>query len=266
MRNTDGRLLGPLIVAFLVVLVGMLVACGGGNDSDSDEGDGAEDDLAASMLLTVEDFPSGWSEDTSDDEDEDHPFDRCEAEGDPEGLTGRAESGDFSEGGAAEISEYVAVFATADQASDAVAAGFDDERKGCIVEVIETGELDEDDVQYTDASISDLSFPNKGDESFAVRMEIHAETDEDDIEADVFLDVVYVSYDRVVFRIFAADVLSPFNIDELEGVVDDALAKVRAQIGAADASPRPSATPGKTRAPADTSEPSPKGDGRRDSE
>lgn len=265
MRNTDGRLLGPLIVAFLVVLVGILAACGGGSDGEDADG-GDEAALAESMLLTVDDFPSGWSEDTSDDEDEDHPFDRCEAEGDPEGLTGRAESEDFSEGGAAEISEYVAVFATADQASDAVAAGFDDERKGCIVEVIEAGELDEDDVQNTDASISDLSFPSKGDESFAVRMEIHAETDEDDIEADVFLDVVYVSYDRVVFWIVAADVLSPFNIDELEGVVDDALAKVRAQIGAADASPRPSDTPGKTRTPADTSEPSPKGDGRRDSE
>jgi len=85
-------------IALLVLMI-LAGACGGGGDDSKRNKEPAEseaeNELAASLLLTVDDFPTGWAEDTSADEETTALEKECDT-GPAPGRTGWAETGDFS--------------------------------------------------------------------------------------------------------------------------------------------------------------------------
>jgi hypothetical protein len=229
------------------VLVFASIGCSGGSDSGdsggTDDSDASsptdapidETALAQAMLLVLEDFPTGWAEDKSDlQDDEESPFDECDTGPEiPPGRTGRAETGDFSDDSSSDISETVAVFADVESLSQEWDAVFSPSRADCFVGVVEDGKVNTDEVEYSDAAVSEVSFPSFGDRSYAQRVEMRykllGETGFGS-EGSVFIDVVSVMVGRVVFSLEASDVLSPFDSDELTEYVRKAEAKVRREL------------------------------------
>jgi hypothetical protein len=219
-------LLGSLLAA---AVSGIAVACGGGDgDGEATQTESAlmnEDELAESMLLSVDDFPSGWSE-APVGEEEESPFDKCD-QGDSEGRTGRAETGDFSRGDQATVSQGVAIFQTAQQ----VEAPLDrfSELGECLAGVVEDGELDNDEAAFSDATFGPLAIREFGDRTDAYRIKIHFKAKQQTglgSEGDLFVDAVLVTNGRVGFTIRADDALTPFDTDELEDIVGKAQSKV----------------------------------------
>jgi hypothetical protein len=184
-----------------------------------------EDGLAASMLLTLADFPTGWSEDKDEEQDEE-PFDECE-ELIAQGSTGRAESGSFSRADLPEVSHTVAVFQQAEQARAAL-AGIE-ELGNCFVKAINDGKLDDEEATYEDASFRRVSFPVYGDVTEAWRIQARIKLKDPITEATLYIDFISVVNGRVAFTIGVADVFTPMDAEELEGFVQKANAKVRQQ-------------------------------------
>lgn len=229
----------------LAMLLFVLAACGGDGDStgssnangslpveddidrtDSDESPSGEDDLARSLVLTVDDFPTGWAETPADRDEDDNPFDECDP-GTAPGRTGVAETGDFSRGGAASVSQEVAVFDTPENAVNSL------ERiqqiADCLIEVVRDGSLDDDEFEYSDAKFGSLSFPSFGDTTDAYRLEIHVAAKEESglgSEGTVYLDIVRVVEGRLGFAMQATDVFSPFDVSTLESIVSEAYDKL----------------------------------------
>lgn len=255
LMNLASRL--PISLLLVVVALGIASSCG----SNSDKGDGqesteatlsasgtladepetpspspspspttspdphAEDDLARSLLLTVNDLPTGWSETPPDDEEK-NPFDECDR-GSPPGATGEAETNNFSRGGAAAFSEDVVVFAAQ---ADAVSSldriqGLAD----CLVALINDGKLDTDEAEFSDAKFGAMSFPSFGDVTDAYRLEFHVKAKGQSglgSEGTAYLDMVRVVEGRLGAAIKASDVFSPFDTAMLESTVTKAHQKL----------------------------------------
>ncbi|HLC40295.1 MAG TPA: hypothetical protein VJO34_01555 [Methylomirabilota bacterium] len=152
-------------IALLVLMI-LAGACGGGGDDSKRNKEPAEseaeNELAASLLLTVDDFPTGWAEDTSADEETTALEKECDT-GPAPGRTGWAETGDFSMGGISTIAEGVAVF----QLQDDARASLDriESAGKCRVDFINDGKLGDSKRVFSDASFSRASFPAYGDAS-----------------------------------------------------------------------------------------------------
>lgn len=187
-----------------------------------------EDELARSLLLTINDFPTGWSETPSEEEEESPLDERCPQ---PESArTGRAISGDFSdENGNAEVSHTVAAFG--DPADAEVSMESFRERAQCLVDAFNDGDADDDEVEFSGASLGTVSFPPFGDDSKAFRISVHAKRKGQSgfgSEADVYYDLVAVRQGRVAFSFVVADVFSPFNSSMLEELTRIATERVAA--------------------------------------
>ncbi|MEX0682709.1 MAG: hypothetical protein WD904_10880 [Dehalococcoidia bacterium] len=240
---------GVLATALAALL--LIAACGGDDDdTPSDEGGDTtpaltENDLAESMLLTPTDLLGDWDYSPPDDDDEPNPLDECDP-GEPSGLTGKADGGDFSQHGTDTIWEDIRIFEDA----DALLASLEDtdEVADCVERIIEDGELDTDDAQYSNFAFQELDDPRDfGDETRAYRMSFHVvatNEDGDEEEGDVFLDLIYVAVDRYGFRISASEVFEPYPDDELADIVEIAEEKVRSVLGGdSDDDDRASPTP-----------------------
>lgn len=230
------RIPGLLVLIFSPVVV-LAIACGGGSGgvsgtstAQSDTSEPAQEDqaLVEAMLLNVGDFPAGWAEEPT--EDDESPFDDCDP-GTPEGRTARAETGTFSPGGSRDVSQTIGIFEAPAQVARALSEilGIGD----CLVQVVDDGKLDNDEFSYSDATFSSLSFPQQGDSSDAIRFKVHASSNTESgfgSEVDIYIDVVSVIVGRVGFSIEASDVLTPFNTSELEDIVSNAVAKVQKEL------------------------------------
>ena len=181
----------------------------------------AESDLARSMLLTVQDFPTGWTEDPATTDDDPTPFDRCDS-GPAPGRTGAAQSGDFTRGGIAEVTHYTGVFVSTEampsQRDRVMMLG------GCFVDVLNSGDLDDDGVRYTDARLGEVSFPNLGDETIAYRLSFKASDGSQSF--DFYIDIVVTRQGRYVSQLVALDGLSPFPSFQLEELARKAVTKL----------------------------------------
>jgi hypothetical protein len=203
-------------------------ACGDGDGLKREEPPEthAEDDLARSLLLTVNDFPTGWAEELGEEDDEDNPFDQCDP-GPPPGRTGIAETGDFSKGGTEEVSQQVGVF---DSAQDATAALDRYPSTGdCVVKLINDGKLDTSEWEFSQASFSRVSFPSYGTKSQAFRVEAHIKVKGESglgSEGDFYIDLVLVARGRLAFFIRALDIFTPFSSSDLESIVSKAEEKI----------------------------------------
>ncbi len=216
----------------LVLCVALFCACGSSSnasktnvapDASSVPTAVNEDATAQAMLLTVSDFPAGWSERPSNN-DEPSPFEECAI---PVSRTGHAATGDFSRGGTDRLSESISIYST----SDEIASNFGKlEGIGdCFGQVANEGKLDNNEATVSDASFSPLSFPTIGDRSVAYRFKDHVKAIGQTVlgsEFDVYLDVVSAQKGRVAFSIWGFDVLSPIDPNELETYARKAIDKI----------------------------------------
>lgn len=187
-----------------------------------------ESALAESLLLTVQDFPVGWSEQAEEDEEE-GLIERCSDETDLDvGRTGRAATGSFSSSNLPEIEHSVVVYASNDALNVAIDAAISEERFQCVVDRINDGEIDTEDFEYGDASFGPISFPQMGDRVVATRVQVTGRAREQSLvnEADVYIDLILVANGRIGYQIVASDVLSPMDPALLEEIVRKANTKV----------------------------------------
>jgi hypothetical protein len=224
-----------MIRFILLVGVGLLplavAGSSGGEDDAGSSGNTSEQELAESMLLALSDFPVGWAEEADSEEEESSPTAKCEFGS--EGRTGRANTGDFSDGSSASISQSLGIF---ESVSD-VSSRLDQLRSGevgdCFIGVIEDGGLDDEEITFSDASQSEISFPEIGDETVAVRIEVRYELVGETgfgSEGSIFIDLISVGVDRVGFTVQGSDVLSPYDVGELESYVRTAEARAREKL------------------------------------
>lgn len=183
-----------------------------------------EDELAKSLLLTVDDFPVGWREVAASDSDEESPLDRCLFEHGEE--VGRAESGDFDDGDW-EISNRVVIFAdtVTPQPEDFLAS------LQCAVDAFNDGEADFDDIEYMDASVGTMSFPPHGDGQYAYRIEVRAKQKGASgfgSEASIYIDMVAVFDGRLTTQVMGLSLFSPVDAAFMVDLVGKATAKLEA--------------------------------------
>ncbi len=220
-------------------LLALLAACGGGDDDSDSADNGApqkkspaaarnEDEFARSMLLTVSDFPTGWTE-TPDDDDEPSPFDKCLPDAFKEGRTGRAESGTFSRGSSdADIGHVIEVYQDSAQAQKAISTV--PETVKCMVAAINDGKLNDKEAEFSKAELGVMSFPKLGDrtEAFSVKFRAKAKGQSGPFsEANGYISFVFVSNGRVAYSVSATDVITAPDADLLETQVKKANAKIR---------------------------------------
>lgn len=220
-----------LLAAILFASLAVLAACGDDDDAPTatpTADANAESALAESLLLDVNDFPTGWAEGPADDE-EPSPFDRCDDKAPSKGRTGEAETGEFSEGDSKEVQHSVAVFTSAADA----AASLDEVRAlgECLADVVNKGELDDEEAEFTDGVFGDLSFPTFGDKTNAYRLEVHIDAKNEEgpgSEGTLYLDIAFVTEGRLAFFVQVSDVFSPFDSAMFEDLVEKAHAKLEA--------------------------------------
>lgn len=189
-----------------------------------------EDELARSVLLTINDFPTGWSEtpNEEDEEGEESPLEEYCPREETE-ATGTAESGDFSAGGVAEVTHSVGIYPDAESAMGGVSRV--KELADCLATAFNDGLFDDDEAEFTNAKVSIVSFPSFGDESNAYRITVHVTAKEQSgpfSEVDAFYEFVIVRQGRVAFSLFAVDALTPFDSTMLEELTRIATERVAA--------------------------------------
>lgn len=183
-----------------------------------------ESELARSLLLTINDFPAGWQEVAQSDEEND-TFDNCL--GEPPGtVTGEAESGDFDDGGLHFVSQRVFVFAEAAEPNP------DSHRESlqCFVDAINDGELDDDEIEVTGATLGALSFPVPGDAGYAFRVQANVKARGETgfgSEGAVYYDIVMVFVDRFASMLVGGSVFSPVQTELMIDLTEKAAANLQ---------------------------------------
>ncbi len=211
-----------------LLLLALAVACGGDDDDDGPT-TGSETDLAAAMVLTLDDVPPDWTSEPAeaDDPEAPDPFEECDP-GEPEGKTGEADSHDFAPSDTATLSQEIAIF----EDSDAVLVAFEsaDTLADCLEEIVNEGGIDTDSATYSEATVEPLDLGEFGDDSRGFRVAMVAEPvdpGEGPEDIDVVIDVVLVVIDRVGMTVQVADIFSPFEEETLIDTVATAEEKVR---------------------------------------
>lgn len=218
-----------VILPALIAAALLVVACGGSSSPKATPTPVAtpapvdETAFAKSMLLTVNDFPSGWTESPSSAASEDDPLTKqCNPK--PATRTGRAESGDFAESESApSISETVLVFTQAsaaraelDKISDVVSCG---------VKAFNDGKLDSSGITFSDAASKNLSFDAPGDKSYAFQIDVTGTTSQG--AATVHIIAVYAVVGRVGYSLTAQTTDQPYGISDLEAYAKKAADKLK---------------------------------------
>jgi hypothetical protein len=199
----------------------LFVACSGDDDGQrTDSADNhTEDALAESLLLTIADMPKGWVANPSDDDDEKSPLDKCDV---GEAVTtGRADSPDF-ELNSDQVSQTVAVFASAADASNALDAY--KEKLNCFARLFNDGELDDEDAEYGDAKVGEVSFESIGERTLAFRLSAMVKSKDKARPGEFafFYDVVLISRGRLASSVLAVGLLTPFNPSLLSDIATKA--------------------------------------------
>jgi hypothetical protein len=153
----------------------------------------ADKEVARAALLTLDDFPSGWTE--ADDPGETNQNSCPEIEDAKAAVSARASSPSFSED-TAEVTNTVYVFPDEDAAREAYAGITSAETRACIGDRLAENLDERDDVSAGDPSTGRLSVDPLGDEREAARIAITASAQGVDVE--VTADVVYVRVSRAI--------------------------------------------------------------------
>lgn len=231
-------------VACMAVVIALAGACGGDDDGDSTSGSPeptsgqsadddprteserqADQDAAEAMLLTLDDFPSGWQEEPADDEeaseeeDEAIQADLAECLGiDPEDFdpdNPSATSPTFTSPDEKEVSVDVAFAPSAEAAAVAFETLSDDATPGCYGDALQSwleGAAFEEGlpegVEVGDVTASPLSFAALGDESSAFRVTLPVSAE--GVTVDLYLDIVFARVGRIGIEGTFDSQFSPF--------------------------------------------------------
>jgi hypothetical protein len=203
------------------------------DDSRSEAERQADEDDAAAMLLTIDDFPPGWEERPAPEGDEGSDsddlqtdladclgVDRDEVDSDnPDAMSPTFRSSDDER-----VGVMVAFTPSTDAASDVLDRLADDDAVACygdavrsdLAEGLATVEAP-DGVEVGDPTFERLSFPSVGDESVAFRATVPFSAGGVDVE--LYVDYAVVRVGRVGITAIFQSMFSPFDENEAAQLV-----------------------------------------------
>lgn len=227
---SDVRHEAVLRLAVVVACSALVVACGGGDSGGRDAQTVIEDEdqrLAENALLTLADFPSGWTapaEDESDDDEDGGQID-CFEDVQPDlselTVTGHAESGNF-ETDSAWVSSTASVYETEDQARVAFEGGREalqsDELAACFGDAFAEGLAEEEnevEIEVGDVTARDASAPDTAaEQSAALHVEIPLEVDGQ--AASAYMEFMGLKEGRTIGSLVTFSFVEPLPADETE--------------------------------------------------
>ncbi len=235
------------LLILLLPAVLALGACGddgggGGGSSDAttttEASAGAADDtkLAEAVVLKLDDFPSGWTEDEATPEDptgEDDPIDKCfggEGKELDENTSAEADSPDFSRGETTSVSSFSAVMKAEKDAESAMDLMRSQTLKDCFNQALEE-ELkstagENEGFTLGEVTLKNASFAKVGEETSALQFVIPISAP--GVEVSFYADVVFFRQDRVIGGLFLGNLDSPFDSAQGEGLAKKMVARMKA--------------------------------------
>lgn len=224
-----------------MVCSALVVGCGGGGSGGSEAQtviEDADQRQAEDALLTLEDFPSGWTAPGDDDgeDGEDVSEAACFEDIQPDlselTVTGHAESGNF-ETDEAWVSSTASVYRTEEEAHGAFEGGRDallsDELAACFGDIFAEAMAEEEndvEIQVGEVSASEVSVPDVGAQrSAALRVEIPLDVEGQAVSA--YMEFIGLGEGRTLGSLVTFSFVEPFPADETErlaGIVADRLA------------------------------------------
>lgn len=216
----------------------LIVGCGGGGSGGGDAATVIDEDdqrQAEDALLTLEDFPSGWTAPADDDDAEDVSEAGCFRDIQPDlselTVTGHAESGTFDTDNAW-VSSTASVYRNEEEAREAFEGGRDtlrnDELPACFGDVFAEAMAEEEnevEIEVGEVSANEVSVPDVAAErSAALRVEIPLEVDGQVVSA--YMEFIGLEEGRTIGSLVTFSFLTPFPADETErlaGIMADRL-------------------------------------------
>jgi hypothetical protein len=228
------------------VLASLVAACGGGTtstststsssqatSSTSNQNVATDRAVAQQAVLRLSDFPAGWEakahQDSPDNPDVTKQAATC-LHVSPSALSSRdnkthVDSPDFSSSSEQEVSNSVALDATATEAISQFAAFEQPQAPNCLTQAVSaviqsalkhptTGSTLPQGVKIGQASVNALSFPNFGDKTVAFRMTVPVQAS--GLNVSVYVDIVLLLKGRAGSTLTFEDTLSPFPTDQAE--------------------------------------------------
>lgn len=218
-----------------MVCSALVVACGGGGSGGSNAQtviDDADQRQAEDALLTLADFPSGWTapaDEDGDNEGEDVSEAACFEDIQPDlselTVTGHAESGNF-ETDEAWVSSTASVYRTEEEAREAFEGGRDallsDELAACFGDVFAEAMAEEEndvEIEVGEASASEVAIPDVGAQrTTALRVEIPLDVEGQ--AASAYMEFIGLEEGRTIGSLVTFSFLAPFPADETERLAE----------------------------------------------
>jgi hypothetical protein len=218
----------------IVMVCSVVVGCGGGGSGGSEAQTVIEDEdqrQAEEALLTLADFPSGWTESEDDDSEdgEDVSEAPCFEDIQPDlselTVTGHAESGNF-ETDDAWVSSTASVYRTEEEAREAFEGGRDalqsDELAACFGDVFAEAMAEEEndvEIEVGEASTSEVALPDVGAQrSAGLRVEIPLDVEGQ--AASAYMEFIGLEEGRTIGSLVTFSFLTPFPADETERLAE----------------------------------------------
>jgi len=213
----------PLASVLLLVVVCFasffLFAC----SDDQPAAPTPDDALAAkSALLSLPDFPSGWTLSDAA-RSGSSPLEKCRDAKTGKNQTAEAESGSFGNG-AASVRQTVLVYRTPGDAAAAMDSLANE--LGCAVNLMNTGKAETDEASVSGAVAGTVPAPVVGDRTNAYRIRFHITVKTTKAEADGYIDVIYVQSGRSIVGLVASNAYEPLAADVLNPLATKAAAKL----------------------------------------
>jgi hypothetical protein len=225
-------------VVVVMACSALIVGCGGGGSGGGDAETVIDEDdqrQAEDALLTLEDFPSGWTAPADDDDAEDVSEAECFRDIQPDlselTVTGHAESGTFDTDNAW-VSSTASVYRDEEEAREAFEGGRgtlrNDELPACFGDVFAEAMAEEEndvEIEVGEVSANEVSVPDVAAErSAALRIEIPLEVDGQAVSA--YMEFIGLEQGRTIGSLVTFSFLTPFPADETErlaGIMADRL-------------------------------------------
>ena len=187
----------------------------------------ADGRVARQSTLTLEDFPSGWTE-TPDDESNDSKCEQVEAA--KAQTTARATSPRFSEGENTQVQNSIYVFADASTAEQAFAQVSGEETRLCYADTVTEALKGQTDLDVGETQSARLSLDPVGDQREAARLTVPLSAE--GVDVDLVIDLVFVRADRGLSLSLFINVSAPFDADLREELTATSVTRLSDALGA----------------------------------
>lgn len=210
----------------------VVTACGGQGGDPGQEASGAsrpEDHLAAAMLLTLTDFPEGWSEEIARDTGGNSPYEDCPALT-KDGRTGYAKTARFSPGGDPRIFHVVILY---EESPPSTAFETWESHLRCRVEKTNSGALDDEDAKFSHAALGRTSLRVPRYRTQSHRLSVFGESrtrSGSGSTASVYYDVTMIQVDRSLIWIDSWTTGSPLDSGTMRRLIEIAVSRAEAEL------------------------------------